>query len=66
LEKSLGVKSFIGFNWNNGSLASVNVTFQGIPPNVPLAEIVAKSRQAVISEFKQTPKQIVVAFVLQP
>ena len=66
LEKSLGVKSFVGFNWNNGSLTSVNVTFQGIPPNVPLAEIAAKSKAAVTSQFKQTPKQVVVSFVIEP
>ena len=60
------MKSFVGFNWHNGSLTSVNVTFQGIPPNVPLAEIAAKSKQAVVSQFKQKPKQVVLAFTLEP
>lgn len=66
LEKSLGLKSFVGFNWNNGSLTSVSVTFEGVPSGVPLADIVAKSKQAVIAEFKQTPKQVVVAFTVEP
>lgn len=66
LEKSLGLKSLVGFNWNNGSLTSVNVRFEGIPANVTLAEISAKSKQAVIAEFKQTPEQIVIAFAFQP
>src|SRR5205085_2097908 len=46
LEKSLGLKSFVGFNWSNGSLTSVNVTFRGIPANVSLTEIATKSKQA--------------------
>ena len=56
LEKSLGLKPLVGFNWNNGSLTSVNVTFEGIPANVTLAEISAKSKQVVIAQFKQTPQ----------
>jgi hypothetical protein len=66
LERSLGLKSFVGFNWNNGSLTSVNVTFQGIPANISLAEIAAKSKQAIAAEFKQTPKQVVIAFSIEP
>jgi hypothetical protein len=66
LEKSLGLKSLVGFNWHNGSLTSVNVTFQGVPGNVPLADVVDQSKRAVIAEFKQTPKQIVVAFAVEP
>jgi major membrane immunogen (membrane-anchored lipoprotein) len=66
LEKSLGVKSFVGFNWNNGALTSVNVTFQGIPQNVTLPDIVEKSKRAVAAEFKQTPRQIVVGFSVEP
>ena len=64
LEKSLGTKSFVGFNWNNGSLTSVNVTFQGIPNNHALPEIIEISRQAVLKEFKQEPKQIIVSFAI--
>ena len=65
LEKSLGLKSAVGFNWQNGTLASVNVTFRGLPANASLAEIAAKSKEAVISEFKQTPKQVVIAFAIE-
>lgn len=66
LEKSLGTKSQVGFNWANGSLRSVSVNFQGIPANATLAEVIAKSKEAVAAEFKQTPRQIVVAFVVEP
>lgn len=66
LEKKLGKKPFVGFNWNNGTLTSVTVSFEGIPANVPLAEIVQQSQAAVAAEFKQVPKQVVVAFAVQP
>lgn len=65
LEKTLGVKSFVGFNWGNGSLESVTVTFDGIPANVPLADIAEKSKQAVATEFKQVPSQVVISFALK-
>ena len=62
LEKSIGLKSFVGFNWNNGSLTSVTVTFQGLPAERSLKDIAAASRAAVLKEFKQEPRQIIVAF----
>ena len=66
LEKTTGLKSFVGFNWNNGSLTSVTVTFQGLPPNGTLSDISAKAKQAIAAEFKQTPKQIVISFSVEP
>ncbi len=65
LEQSLGLKSQVGFNWMNGTLTSVSVTFQGLPANVPLADIAAKSRQAIVAEFKQEPSQVIIAFDLK-
>ena len=62
LESSLGLKSYVGFNWNNGVLNSVTVTFDGVPTATSLPEVVSKSREAVLAEFKQSPKTIVVAF----
>ena len=62
LESSLGLKSYVGFNWNNGVLNSVTITFDGVPQAPSLPEVVSKSREAVLAEFKQTPKTIVVAF----
>jgi hypothetical protein len=66
LEKSVGLKSFVGFNWNNGFLTQVTVTFEGVPENRSLQEITQLSRAAVLKEFKQEPKKIVVAFMLSP
>lgn len=65
IEKSLGLKSFVGFNWNNGVLTSVNVTFQGLPANVSLAEIADKSRRAIVAEFKQAPSEVIISFALK-
>ncbi|MGM9427305.1 hypothetical protein [Hydrogenophaga sp. MI9] len=53
----------IGFN---GNLTSVNVTFQGIPANANLSDIADKAKVAAVNEFKQTPKQVVIAFAIQP
>ena len=64
LEKSIGLKSYVGFNWNNGSLTSVNVTFEGIPKDKSLPEIGEAAKTAVLKQFKQEPKQIVVAFTI--
>lgn len=66
LDKTLGLKSFVGFNWHNGNLTSVNVTFQGIPANANLTDIADKAKVAVVNEFKQTPKQVVIAFTIEP
>jgi len=66
LEKSLGVRPFVGFNWNNGFLTSVNVTFEGIPKEKSLPEIGEVATRAVLKEFKQEPKQIVISFTIKP
>lgn len=65
LEKSVGLKPGVGFNWSNGTLDSVTVTFEGIPPNVPLSDIADKARQAITAEFKQAPTQVVIAFTFK-
>jgi hypothetical protein len=65
LEKSLGLKSFVGFNWHNGSLTAVTITFDGIPKDRSLSEISEATRRAVLKEFKQEPQQIVVSFTIK-
>ena len=65
LGKTLGVRPFVGFNWSNGSLDAVSVTFSAIPANAALADIVEKSKQAVATEFRQSPARIVVSFALK-
>jgi hypothetical protein len=66
LQKSFGLKSFVGFNVNNGELTNVNVTFDGLPEQRSLADVAETSKQAVLAEFKQTPRHIVIAFAITP
>ena len=65
LEKSLGLKNFVGFNWANGSLDSVTVTFEGLPHDRTLDAIAAEAKQHIQAEFKQRPKQISIAFAMR-
>ena len=64
LEKSIGSKPFVGFNWSNGSLVNVAITFNGIPAGMSAEQIAQLSRQSVAAHFKQAPKQIVISFAV--
>lgn len=60
LEKSVGSKPQVGFNWSNGSLVQVTVNFDGVPDR-PLPQVVQLSRDSVATRFQQKPQRIVVA-----
>lgn len=64
LEQMTGVKPQVGFNWNNGRLRSVTVTFPRIFNANPVIELADKVRGVVVKEFKQTPDNIVLSFAL--
>ena len=64
LEESTGVRPQVGFNWNNGRLVSVTVTFPRIYEAKPLRELAERIRASVSKQFKQTPDNIVLAFSL--
>jgi hypothetical protein len=64
LEAATGTRPAVGFNWNNGHLASVTVTFPGLYEAKPIGELANSVRAAVTKEFKETPKNIVLAFNL--
>lgn len=66
LERSLGLKSFVGFRWSNGSLTSVDVVFEGIPQDISLPDLAEKSKKAIVAEFKQTPQKIAITFTMMP
>jgi len=61
IEKKVGTKPSIGFNFYNGSLATVTVQF-GEAPKLPLAELEVVTRSAVIEAFKSEPNNLVIAF----
>jgi hypothetical protein len=64
LEMSTGVKPSVGFNWSNGRLLDVTVTFPRLLEDKPLGELAATVRAAVEKEFTQKPENIVLAFSL--
>lgn len=62
LEKSLGEKSFVGFNWHNGTLTDFTINFEHYPAGRSFEQISAAARAAVTARFKQKPERLVVAF----
>ena len=64
LEASTGSKPQVGFNWRNGRLVTVTVTFPRLYDAKPLRDVAETVRAAVGKEFKQTPEDIVLAFSL--
>ena len=64
LETATGIKPAVGFNWKNGRLASVTVTFPRLYDARPIGELADQTRAAVTKEFKQAPGNIVLAFNL--
>ena len=65
LEHATGIKPEVGFNWHNGSLETVTVTFPKEYVDKPLDELAGTVREVVTKEFKQTPGTIVLAFELK-
>jgi hypothetical protein len=64
LQASTHVKPHVGFNWSNGRLEVVTVTFPGIPEK-SLRELADEIRATVYREFKQKPLKIVMGFELK-
>jgi hypothetical protein len=64
LAKSVGQKPDVGFEWNNGTLTAVSVTFDGIPAGTTTGEIAKLSRAAIAERFQQQPEQIIISFAL--
>ena len=64
LAQETGLKPQVGFNWSNGRLVSVTVTFPRLYETKPVRELAGSVRAAIGKEFKQTPETIVLAFAL--
>jgi hypothetical protein len=64
LEQMTGVKPQVGFNWSNGRLRTVTVTFPRIFNANPVLELADKVRTVVEKDFNQAPDAIVLGFVL--
>jgi hypothetical protein len=66
LAAATGMKPEVGFNWHNGHLNKVTVTFPHLYGDKPLTDLAQTVRQMVAKEFKQAPDDIVLAFSLGP
>ena len=64
LEASTGLRPQVGFNWHNGTLVTVTVTFPKLYEAKSLRETAALVRRSVTSHFEQTPEDIHLAFSL--
>ena len=64
LAVSTGMKPQVGFNWHNGRLVRVTVTFPRLYEAKPLREVAEIVRRSVASKFKQSPDDIGLAFSL--
>jgi hypothetical protein len=65
LQTSTGVKPDVGFNWSNGRLEKVTVTFPRIPESKPLRELAEEVRATVYKDFKDRPQTIMLGFELK-
>jgi hypothetical protein len=66
LETETGVKPAVGFDWSNGRLMTVTVTYPQLYEQKPLPALAQIVRRAVESHFKQKPKKIVLSFSFDP
>jgi hypothetical protein len=64
LEAAVGMRPQVGFNWSNGRLTMVTVTFPRIEQKRPLPELADTVREVVAKHFRQTPGDIVLGFSL--
>jgi hypothetical protein len=64
LEKIIGKKPFVGFNWSNGSLTNISVTFDSIPTTKSSLEIYELAKQSIKTQFKQQPTKITISFAI--
>ena len=64
LAKATGVKPQVGFDWKNGQLVLVTVIFPKVYDGQPLGQLAETVRHAVTTEFKQTPENIELVFVI--
>src|SRR3974390_1847486 len=64
LETATGVTPKVGFNWVNGRLVTVTVTFPELYEAKPLNALADIVQRSVVTEFKQEPGAIVLGFSL--
>ncbi|KRR20464.1 hypothetical protein CQ14_27380 [Bradyrhizobium lablabi] len=66
LAQTIGIRPAVGFNWNNGRLTTVSVTFPKLIEDKPLREVAEAARAAVGKQFKQRADNVVLSFSVGP
>jgi hypothetical protein len=61
IEKQVGVRPQVGFNYQNGQLVTVTIQF-GSVPSVDVPELEKIARAAVLETFKKEPTYLIVSF----
>ena len=64
LEQATGLRPGVGFNWHNGRLVLVTVTFPKLYDAKPVRELAEVVRTSVRKQFQQTPEDIELGFSL--
>lgn len=64
LQLQTGLKPDVGFNWRNGRLVLVTVTFPSLYERKSLRALSEDVKAVVRQEFEQTPDKIVLGFAL--
>jgi hypothetical protein len=64
LEQATGLKPGVGFNWHNGRLIRVTVSFPKLYDDKSLRELAAVVRTSVTRQFKEAPADIELSFSL--
>jgi len=64
MESAIGTKPAVGFNWSNGSLTSVSISFTGVPPKASPEQIAEVGKRSIATRFEQAPQQVVISFIV--
>jgi hypothetical protein len=64
LAETTGLSPQVGFQWTNGHLISVTVTFPRLVDAKPVGEVAQMVRAAVAKEFRQKPEKLIMAFAV--
>lgn len=62
IEKAVGVRAAVSINWKNGELAQVSLSFEGVPKDVRVSELVEHARASLRKRMAKEPQQLLIAF----
>ena len=65
IEKAVGVRAAVSVNWKNGELAQVSLSFEGVPKDVRVSELVEHARASLLKRMAKEPKQLLIAFSIE-